>query len=869
VISFFNIRGVRGKIVIGYTSLFIISSIIGGIFVYYKVKKNITASIQAELNRSTDLVLEMIKTAAATSIKNYLKAINEKNIEIVQASYNRFRSGKISEEQAKEEVRRVLFSQTVGKTGYIYCVNSQGVPIEHLNPDVVGKEQWVDKAWVKKMIAMKNGYMEYEWQNPGEHHFKPKAVYIGYFQPWDWILGVSTNTEELKNLINVEDFRENVKSLRYGKTGYLFILDEKGNPIIHPSLESSLVDEIKLMDKDGITDKILQMKNGTLEYSWKNPDETTYREKMVIFNYLPEYSWIVASSVYLEEFHTILDTIKTLFIFSILVMIGLGLLSSFWLNRLIITPVNRLMERLKMGIPENIDMRMPITSLDEFGRLNAYFNDFMAKLEQYSNDLKTEISEHKSTAKSLMESEWRYRTILKCINEGYCEAELNGNIMFLNSSMESITGYSKKELMAKNLLDIIHEKNRPFLTDIFDGNGIKDHAGKIYVWELIRKDQSTCIVETSLSVMIRKYSQQFGIRCVFRDVTDRVKAENALRQSEELFSKSFRFSPSGMFLAHSGNGCLIDANDYFLKFTGHRFKDIAGKSLMELNFFKNKKVGVKFFNLINEEKSIRNLEVDFLTCSGDIREGFLSAEMLKISNETCILGALEDYTEVRRLERQFLDMTENQRKEMSFALHDDLCPQLIGIDMMIDIVKSKIAGGMPDQVHNLEKIEMLIQDSIKKVRLLSQGLCPVDIVMQGFDVSLLELCRYIEDMFNIDCNLNCDIFKPFTDNTAAAHAYYIAHEAVHNAVKHAGASQITIHFSTRKNKTLLMIKDNGIGIDYQTRQRGLGIKIMEYRAKLLNAFLDIRKRSQGGTIVLLELETDHPVARPEQKEEQQ
>jgi nitrate/nitrite-specific signal transduction histidine kinase len=66
-----------------------------------------------------------------------------------------------------------------------------------------------------------------------------------------------------------------------------------------------------------------------------------------------------------------------------------------------------------------------------------------------------------------------------------------------------------------------------------------------------------------------------------------------------------------------------------------------------------------------------------------------------------------------------------------------------------------------------------------------------------------------------------------------------------------------------------MIKDNGIGIDYQTRQRGLGIKIMEYRAKLLNAFLDIRKRSQGGTIVLLELETDHPVARPEQKEEQQ
>ena len=868
MIDFFKTRGIKGKIITGYTLLFIITSIVGGILVYYNVKKNITTSIQAELKHSTDMVLELIKTAATTSIKNYLRAINEKNIEIIQESYNRFRSGEISEEQARDEVRRVMFSQTIGKTGYIYCVNSQGVPLEHRNPNVAGKVEWADKPFVGKMIAMKNGYMEYEWKNPGESHFKPKAVYIGHFEPWDWIVGVSTYTEELKNLINVEDFKEVVASLRFGKTGYSYILDGKGNPIIHPSLEGTLVDEIKQMDKDGIIDNILQNKNGSFEYSWKNQGENAYRKKVVIFHHIPEYDWIVASSGYLKEFYTILDTIKALFIVSILAMIGLCLLSSFWLSRLIINPLNRLIDRLKMGVPENIDMRMPITSLDEFGKLSAYYNDFMERLEQYSNDLKTEINEHKSTAKALMESEWRYRTILKCLHEGYCEADLNGNILFFNKSMELITGYSKKELMAKNLLDITHEKNHSLLVDLFDGKGIKDHSGKIYDWELIRKDQSVCFVETSLSVMFKHYSEQFGIRCVIRDVTDRVKAENARRRSEEMFSKLFRFSPAGMLLVHSENGRLIDANDCFLKFTGHRFKDISGKSLTELNFFKNKNAGVKLFKRINEEKSIRNQEIEFFTRSGDIRDGFLSAEVLKISSETCILVALEDYTEVRRLECQFLDMTENQRKEIAFTLHDDLCPQLIGIDMLIDILKSRIGGAMPDQVHNLEKIEMLIQDSIRKTRLLSQGLCPVDIVIQGFDLSLLELCGYIEEMFNIPCNLDCDNFNPFTDNTEAAHAYYIAHEAVHNAVKHAGASQITIHFSTRKNKTVLIIKDNGTGIDYQIRHKGLGIKIMEYRAKLLNGFLDIRKRSRGGTIVMLELETDYPVARSDQKGDQ-
>lgn len=858
MINHFRSRGIRSKIIAGYTSLFILIIIAGGMMTYQNVKKNITANIQAELKNSTDLVLEMVKTAATTSIKNYLKAVNEKNIEIIRASHARFQSGVISEEQAKEEARRVLFSQTIGKTGYVYCVNSQGVPIEHRNPDIAGKKQWADWPFVEKMVAMKNGYMEYDWKNPGESHFRPKAVYIGYFEPWDWIVGVSTYTEELKNLINVDDFRQSVTSLKFGKTGYSYILDGRGNPIIHPTLEGSLVDELRGMDRDGIIDKLVRMKNGTLEYSWKNPDENSYREKLVIFHHIPEYDWIVASSGYLDEFYSLLGTIKNLIIISILVMIGLGLLSSLWLGHMIIEPLNRLMARLKMGIPENLDMRMPITSLDEFGKLSAYFNDFIEKLGQYSHDLKTEVGEHKSTARALMESEWRYRTILKCIHEGYCEADLNGMITFFNASMESITGYSKKELLGKNLLDLIHEKNSPEVTRIFDGKGIKDHSGKIYEWEFIRKDQSACLVETSLSVMIKHYSHQSGIRCVIRDVTDRVTAEKALRQSEEMFSKSFRCSPSGMFLAHIESGRLIDANDCFLKFTGLRYGDIEGRSLSELKFFKNKKERIHFFKQVNEAHRIRNQEIEFITRSGDTRDGILSAEVLQISGETCILAALEDYTEVRRLERRFLDVTENQHREIAFALHDDLCPQLIGIDMLIDILKSRISREKPDQVPHLEKIEMLIQDAIRKTRLLSRGLCPVDIVRQGFDASLSELCGYVEDMFDIACNLDCDTYNPFTDNGAATHAYYIAHEAVHNSVKHAGATRITIHFSTRKNKTVLMIKDNGTGIISRTGQKGLGIKIMEYRAKLLNAFLDIRKRSRGGTIVLLEIESDPP-----------
>jgi signal transduction histidine kinase len=177
-------------------------------------------------------------------------------------------------------------------------------------------------------------------------------------------------------------------------------------------------------------------------------------------------------------------------------------------------------------------------------------------------------------------------------------------------------------------------------------------------------------------------------------------------------------------------------------------------------------------------------------------------------------------------------MTERQRREIAFALHDDLCPQLIGIELLIGILHQKLENSLPNQVDSIEKIELLVKDSIRKTRILSRGLCPVDIVNQGFDASLSELVRYVEDMFGVVCHLDCDGSSPFTGNTAASHAYYIAYEAVHNAVK-----------------------DDGKGMKGQMNHTGLGLKIMEYRAKQLNASLDIRRSVRGETIVLLVMDS--------------
>lgn len=88
----------------------------------------------------------------------------------------------------------------------------------------------------------------------------------------------------------------------------------------------------------------------------------------------------------------------------------------------------------------------------------------------------------------------------------------------------------------------------------------------------------------------------------------------------------------------------------------------------------------------------------------------------------------------------------------------------------------------------------------------------------------------------------------------AVHLYYIAHEAVHNAVKHAAAKKITIRLADRDEKMTLTIDDNGRGIDENAKSIGMGMRIMKYRATRIGAAFDILETPEGGTRIVLEID---------------
>ncbi len=602
VLQFFRNLKIRSKLLGGYTLIFVLATLVGGGVIYHQVRTTIEANIESELTNATSTIQNMVRTAAATSIKNHLRAIAEKNKEIVQAIHNDFLLGLTTEEEAKGLCRKILFSQTIGKTGYIFCANSAGIAIEHPNPGVAGKN-FLTRTFVHEMIKMKTGYLEYDWKNPEEKNLKPKAMYMSYFEPWDWIIAVSTYREEFNELINISDFRESILGLTFGKTGYAYIHDSQGNLIVHPFMIGNYFDS---RDREGryFVRDICEQKNGKTVYTWKNPGETLAREKMVIFRYIPEYDWIVASASYLDEIFAPLKMIRNI-IFSIVFLTCVLVFSaSLWINATVIVPLQTLMNRFAMGASGDFTVRMPVESTDEIGQLADYFNKFMDRLNRY--------------------------------------------------------------------------------------------------------------------------------------VDERKKSEKALRL----------------------------------------------------------------------------------------------------------------------LEREILTISERERQKIAMDLHDDLCPQLIGIEVMTKMLQQRLGekqrvDPLASEADRVGKIRGLILDAIEKTRGLSRGLAPVNLVDRGFDVSLEELAAYVREVFHISCTLSCDRAQPFEDNSMATHAYYIAHEAVHNAVKHSKADLIRICLTNQTKTVTLTIQDNGLGLG--SPKPGMGIRIMSYRANRIGALLGFEKSPEGGTLVRLEL----------------
>jgi two-component system sensor kinase FixL len=109
----------------------------------------------------------------------------------------------------------------------------------------------------------------------------------------------------------------------------------------------------------------------------------------------------------------------------------------------------------------------------------------------------------------------------------------------------------------------------------------------------------------------------------------------------------------------------------------------------------------------------------------------------------------------------------------------------------------------------------------------------------------------MEEIYSISCRLQHDEATFPQDPMVATHIYYIAREAAYNAVKHGKAKNIALSLSRIGKTATLQIRDDGKGLPKSLKLKGMGIRIMHYRARRIGAVLEARRGREAGSIVCL------------------
>jgi PAS domain S-box-containing protein len=265
------------------------------------------------------------------------------------------------------------------------------------------------------------------------------------------------------------------------------------------------------------------------------------------------------------------------------------------------------------------------------------------RLREVSENLLDKVRESERTIRELK----LFRTLVDQSNDSIKVIDPETlRILDVNEKTCTQLGYSREELLSLGVFDI-----DPTATQSSTVKVKKElEKSGFLVMESIhrRKDGSTFPVEVS---MRRVQLDIDYVVTISRDITERKQGEEALKNSEEKFSKAFRQSPMALTLSSTKNDQYIDVNKTFERLTGWRRDEVIGRTALEIGLW-TPADGVHLAKQLLAEGSVPNVEARYRVRDGSIRIGLSTAEAIELNGEPCMLAVTADITERKQTEER-------------------------------------------------------------------------------------------------------------------------------------------------------------------------------------------------------------------------
>ncbi|MDB6023166.1 MAG: hypothetical protein JWQ04_3023 [Pedosphaera sp.] len=335
------------------------------------------------------------------------------------------------------------------------------------------------------------------------------------------------------------------------------------------------------------------------------------------------------------------------------------------------------------------------------------------------------------------------------------------------------------------------------------------------------------------------------VRTQTKLIRQKLEDEAAL---EERYANLFE-NANDMVYTHDLNGHITSINQAGERLLQLSRRRILSRNIVDLVIAEEQAAAQHWLDQVLKGTAPPTAEWDFIAASGQPVKLEISTRLIEQEGQFVeVEGIARDITERKRLEREILEISNREQRRIGHDLHDGVCQQLAGIAFMSHTLANRLQQkGIPES-SQAEGISGLINTAINYTRGVARGLFPVRLEENGLASALEELATNSSEVFKINCRFVAGEPAAIVDNETALHLYYIALEAVANAVKHGRAKNITITLGPAQERCELDVQDDGCGFSLPDSQNtGMGIRIMLYRARVIGATLNLQSRPGHGT----------------------
>ncbi|TVR31332.1 MAG: hypothetical protein EA404_10390 [Spirochaetaceae bacterium] len=256
-------------------------------------------STVSNVQAMTDILHQMVDTTIRESIVSYLHAKVESAASTID-TLDRLQPQRESTPSTTAVAEHLLATE-VAHSGYIYVLDLDGKVVIHPDPQTQGRIIPHIEP-VRTQLAQREGYLEYTWQNSFEPRPLAKALYMQQYQRYGWIISASSYRHEFVELIDPERLARTIGAYSLAAESYSVVIDNQGVFVSHPDHPGRRISEFFRQDEaDRIMQALFSAAEGQLRYSWAGRPGEPRRPKLMFHRYLPDFDWVIATSVYLDS----------------------------------------------------------------------------------------------------------------------------------------------------------------------------------------------------------------------------------------------------------------------------------------------------------------------------------------------------------------------------------------------------------------------------------------------------------------------------------------------------------------------------------------------------------------------------------------